>query len=88
MGDLIGIGDEIGPMKFRLRFVSTGNETVVMVDHDKQDLFRTQDIRSLRPDACPFLRFGNDMKAICSIHGTRPDLCRMYSCFRLLVVSP
>ena len=29
----------------------------VILDADKQELFRSQDVRLLRPMACPFLRF-------------------------------
>jgi Fe-S-cluster containining protein len=60
----------------------------VIVDRDKRIIFRDQDTRTLHLNACPFLRFDTNGKALCSIHNSRPELCRMYSCFRLLVVSP
>ncbi len=57
MGDIIGIEEEKGAHRFRIRFSVTGEEMAVMLDADKQELFHTQDIRLLRPMACPFLRF-------------------------------
>ncbi len=88
MGELIRIEEETGTLKFRIRFTATGNEMEVTVDHDKQVLFRTRDLKTLQPEACPFLRSDKNKKALCTIHHTRPDLCRIYICFRLLVLSP
>ena len=46
-----------------------------------------QDIRKIRPMACPFLRERSPGFAVCTVHYTRPDLCRQYACFRILVLS-
>ena len=86
MGDLIRIEEDLGNLKFRLHFVATGNEAEVAVDKDKVDLFLSGISRM--PDACPFLRFDSAGKALCTIHATRPDLCRIYGCFRVLVKTP
>ncbi|MDD1693460.1 MAG: YkgJ family cysteine cluster protein, partial [Methanoregula sp.] len=59
----------------------------VWIDPDKQDLFMAQDIRKTRPMACPFLRERFAGSAICTVHFTRPDLCRQYACFRILVLG-
>jgi len=88
MGDIIGIEAETGAHRFRIRFSVTGEEMVVTLDADKQELFHTQDIRLLRPMACPFLRFNILGGALCTIHETRPGLCRLYTCFCLLVLDP
>jgi hypothetical protein len=88
MGDIIGIVEKTGPSMFRIRFSVTGEEMAVTLDADKQELFRTQDIRLLRPRACPFLRFDIKGRALCTIHDTRPGLCRLYTCFCLLVLDP
>jgi hypothetical protein len=88
MGDIIGIEAETGAHRFRIRFSVTGEEMAVTLDADKQELFRTQDIRPLRPMACPFLRFDMRERALCTIHDTRPGLCRLYTCFCLLVLDP
>ena len=38
-----------------------------------------------RPMACPFLRKTGNNKFVCSVHTSRPGLCSLHSCFRLLV---
>lgn len=86
MGDIIGIEDRIDPVQFRIRFSVTGEERIVTLDPDKADLFCSQDIAQSHPMACPFLRF-RDKTAICTVHATRPDLCRQYGCFRVLVLD-
>jgi hypothetical protein len=88
MGDIIGIVEKTGPSMFRIRFSVTGEEMEVTLDADKKELFRTQDTRLLRPMACPFLRFDMQGRALCTIHETRPGLCRLYTCFCLLVLDP
>jgi Fe-S-cluster containining protein len=85
MGDLIRIEEETGPLMLRIRFVVTGNEVDVMIDEDKQALFRNKEHNDLQTGACPLLRRDNNKIALCTIHQTRPYLCRIYTCFRLLV---
>ena len=87
MGEIIGIEEQIDPVKFRIRFFVTGEERIVTLDADKTDLFCSQDIRTIRPMACPFLRFKEPDQACCTAHQTRPDLCRQYACFRVLVLD-
>ena len=87
MGEIIGIDEQIEPAKYRIRFLVTGEERVVSLDADKADLFCSQDIRTIRPMACPFLRFKEPDLACCTVHLTRPDLCRQYACFRVLVLD-
>jgi len=85
MGSVIGIREQTGPFEFRLWFMITGEERQVRVDPDKRNLFSSQDILKSRPMACPFLRERTPGTVICTVHSTRPDLCRQYSCFRILV---
>ena len=87
MGDVIGIREQAGPSEFVIWFKITGEERRVWVDPDKHDLFVLQDIRKRRPMACPFLRETAPGSAICTVHYTRPDLCRGYACFRILVLG-
>jgi Fe-S-cluster containining protein len=87
MGDIIGIEDRIDPVRFRIRFSVTGEERMVTLDPDKVDLFRSQDIGQIRQMACPFLRFREPEQACCTIHTSRPDLCRQYACFRVLILD-
>ena len=87
MGDVIGIREQAGPAEFVIWYKITGEERRVWIDPDKMDLFFSQDIRTRRPLACPFLREKTPGRAICTVHYTRPDLCRQYGCFRILVLG-
>lgn len=88
MGEVIGIREQAGPTEFVIWFKITGEERRVWIDPEKQDLFFSQDILGHRPMACPFLRERSTGSAICTVHYTRPDLCRQYGCFRILVLGP
>lgn len=85
MGEIIGICEEIRPFTFRIGYMATGEEREVTVDTDKRDLFRLNTITRIRPMACPFLRSLSSGTFACSVHDSRPDLCRQYSCFRILI---
>jgi Fe-S-cluster containining protein len=87
MGQVIGIREQTGPGEYLLWFRITGEERRVWIDPDKQVLFSSQDILKTRPMACPFLRERSPGNVICTVHHTRPDLCRQYSCFRVLVLN-
>jgi len=87
MGEIIEIKDELESFLYRIKFSVTGEERIVSIDPDKQDLFRIQDIRIYQPMACPFLREAGNKKYICSVHASRPDLCRQYACYRILVLD-
>jgi len=86
MGDIIGIDEQTGPDTYRIRFSVTGEERRVTLDPDKKDLFLTREIAQSHPTACPFLRF-RDSRAFCTVHATRPGLCRQYGCFRVLILD-
>lgn len=88
MGGVLGIREKLGPADYLVWYKITGEERRVRIDPDKQDLFSLQDIFGKRPMACPFLRERSPGNVICTVHDTRPDLCRQYSCFRILVLSP
>jgi Fe-S-cluster containining protein len=88
MGEIIEIRDEIAPLEFHIMYTSTGEERTVRLDPDKKDLFLSQDITSILPMACPFLRQKAPGTVICTVHNSRPELCRQYSCFRILVLDP
>lgn len=66
----------------------TGEDTWVTVDPDKRELFTDTSIFSAVPNACRFFRhMPGSTKAYCTIHLTRPDICREYQCWRLLIVD-
>ena len=66
----------------------TGEDTPVSIDPGKRDLFLDTDIFKTLPRACPFLRHHPDTgKACCTVHLTRPEICRDYRCWRLLILD-
>jgi Fe-S-cluster containining protein len=86
MGEIISIREETRPLHFRIGYTTTGEEREVTVDRDKADLFHAVTAAGSSP-ACPFLRRRGAREFICSVHESRPDLCRQYSCFRILVLD-
>lgn len=87
MGEIIEILEELNSGSFRIRFSVTGEERVVSVDPDKEELFHLHDDKLLMPMACPFLRKTRNKKYVCAVHSSRPELCRCYSCYRILVLD-
>ncbi|GAB7015917.1 hypothetical protein [Methanogenium cariaci] len=79
------ITEDRGDNTFVVYNYYSGEVTEVRVDADKTALY--EDTRSLEnlPDACPFLRFDTEGKAWCTVHLTRPEICRDYCCWRLLI---
>ena len=66
----------------------TGEETAVTVDPDKVLLFLDRCIFEELPEACPFFRTDQKTeKAYCTVHLTRPEICRDYGCWRLLILN-
>jgi Fe-S-cluster containining protein len=66
----------------------TGEETPVSIDPDKRDLFLDTNILKKFPRICPFFRYQTESgKACCTIYLTRPDICRDYECWRLLILN-
>jgi len=67
----------------------TNESDSVTVDADKHALFDDKRIFEKLPEACPFFRHqpGSE-KAFCTVHLTRPGICRDYSCWRMLILSP
>jgi Fe-S-cluster containining protein len=66
----------------------TGEKTAVSVDPDKISLYCDTSIFLKRPEACPFFRYdAPSAKGYCTIHLTRPEICRDYGCWRLLILD-
>jgi len=66
----------------------TGEETEVTVDPDKYGLFDDKSLFEKLPHACPFFRHMSvSGKALCTVHLTRPEICRDYQCWRLLILD-
>jgi Fe-S-cluster containining protein len=82
------IREDCGDYRFLLNNEYTGEKTAVAVDPDKIALFCDRSIFSERPEACPFFRYDRlSSKGYCTVHLTRPEICRDYGCWRLLILD-
>ena len=82
------IQEDCGNYRFLLKNQYTGERTAVAVDPDKIPLFDDKGIFLERPEACPFFRYDRvSAKGYCTIHLTRPGICRDYGCWRLLILD-
>lgn len=86
MGEIISIQEQIDSYEFRIRYTD-GEERIVSLDPDKRELFPDLKERDKKSLACPFLRHQAPDKRICTVHASRPELCRMYLCSRILVLD-
>jgi Fe-S-cluster containining protein len=60
----------------------------VVVDPDKVNLFCDTGIFGKLPAACPFFRYDQaSSKGYCTVHLTRPEICRDYGCWRILILD-
>jgi Fe-S-cluster containining protein len=82
------IKKEYGNHRFLVHNEYTGEENEVVIDPDKIGLFADKSIFNKLPNTCPFFRHepGSE-KAFCTIHLTRPEICRDYGCWRLLILN-
>lgn len=66
----------------------TNEKDVVTVDPDKFTIFEDRSIFLTLPEACPFFRHqpGSEL-AYCTVHLTRPEICRDYGCWRMLILD-
>lgn len=82
------IQEDYGNYRFLVNNQYTGEKTVVTVDPDKIGLFCDRSIFRERPEACPFFRYDQESwKGYCTVHRTRPEICRDYGCWRLLILD-
>jgi hypothetical protein len=73
---------------YHLLNICTGERTPVSIEPSIAPLYRDKSIFSKMPDACPFLRRDPASgTAVCTVHGSRPWICREYRCWRLLIVD-
>lgn len=80
---------DLGDNRFVVNNQYTGEKTTVTVDPDKTGLFLDKSIFAERPEACPFFRYDTGAaKGYCTVHLTRPEICRDYGCWRLLILTP
>ncbi|MDD1690714.1 MAG: YkgJ family cysteine cluster protein [Methanoregula sp.] len=82
------IHEDYGNYRYLVNNQYTGEKTVVTVDPDKIVLFSDRSIFTERPEACPFFRYDRvGAKGYCTVHLTRPEICRDYGCWRILILN-
>jgi hypothetical protein len=87
LGLVHAIKEDFGDFRFLIHNNYTGEETPVSIDPDMKDLFTDKSIFLQLPQTCPFFRHQPDGKACCTVHDTRPAVCRDYGCWRLLILN-
>jgi uncharacterized protein len=88
LGLVHSIRETYGDYRFLIYNQYTSEETSVEVDPDKRELFEDKSIFKKLPNTCPFFRHqpGSEL-AYCTVHLTRPEICRDYGCWRLLILN-
>jgi Fe-S-cluster containining protein len=82
------IKEKRGNDEFLVNNEYTGEKTGVRIDPGRAALFADQSIFKMLPEACPFLRFEpGSGKGFCTVHLTRPAICRDFFCWRLLILD-
>ncbi|MCQ1539240.1 YkgJ family cysteine cluster protein [Methanocalculus taiwanensis] len=86
------IESDLGNLRYVVRNRYSGERTTVTIDPDKTALFLDEKLEkntfTNRPQACPFFRFiQKEEKGYCCVHATRPDICRDYGCWRMLILD-
>ncbi|NLO77799.1 MAG: YkgJ family cysteine cluster protein, partial [Methanomicrobiales archaeon] len=79
------IREDRGNYTFVIYNFYSGDVKEVCVDADKIALYENRTSIENIPQACPFLRFDGEGKAWCTVHLTRPEVCRDYCCWRLVI---
>jgi Putative zinc- or iron-chelating domain len=88
MGQVHSVRETRGDFEFLVNNQYTGEKNTVVIDPDKHTLFADKSIFLDYPESCPFLRYRReDSKAYCTVHRTRPEICRDYGCWRLLILD-
>lgn len=88
LGLVHSIKEVCGDYHFLIHNRYTNEETRVTVDPDKHAIFDDKSIFVKLPQTCPFFRHqpGSEL-AYCTVHLTRPEMCRDYGCWRLLILN-
>jgi Fe-S-cluster containining protein len=79
MSEIIEIDEEAGQFVFSVQIVPTMTRFTALIGKEHHERFSDRSWNGIRPAACPFLRPSDGIFA-CTIHETRPSLCRTYFC--------
>lgn len=88
MGQVFSIVRHLGEFRYILRNEYTGDTREVEVAPPLRRLFLVSEVPVHWQDPCPFLRMDEARGlSFCTVHLTRPDVCREYQCWRVLVLD-
>ena len=88
LGQLFEIIETYGNYSFLARNQYTGEKYPVSVTPLLYHLYDDREIFYERPEACPFFRKNHENGLYyCTVHLTRPDICREYGCWRFLILD-
>ena len=86
LGFVHSVREDYGNHRFLVHNNYTCEDTLASVDPDKITLFLDRSLFETLPHACPFFRFERTGGyACCTIHATRPGICRDYGCWQFLI---
>ena len=89
LGLMWKITEEHPDFSFTIQNAYSGEYYSVSVPQSLRHLFIDTHIFSELPEACPFFRCNNqDGLWYCTVHLSRPDICREYGCWRFLILDP
>jgi len=88
MGQVFAIIRQIDEFRFLIRNEYTGDTQEVEVAPPLRRLFAESLVPAEWENPCPFLRLDRTLGlSFCTVHQTRPDVCREYQCWRVLVLD-
>ena len=88
LGQVFEIVERYDNYSFLARNRYTGENHLVSVTPPLYHLYDDREIFSELPEACPFFRkCHEDGLYYCTVHLTRPDICREYGCWRFLILD-
>ena len=88
MGQVFSIVRQLDEFRFLFRNEYTGDTREVEVALPLRRLFLESKVPAHWQNPCPFLRLDQSRDlAFCTVHLTRPDICREYECWRILILD-
>jgi hypothetical protein len=88
MGYVHVIKAEYGNHEYLIRNEYNGEETRSRVSPQMLHLFEDKSTFDRWPKACPFFRCDTtEKKGFCTVYPTWPEICREFSCWRLLILD-
>lgn len=86
MGQVFQVVEDLGAYRYLLRNEYTGDTIPVEITPTLRELFLNGTSPPGSQNPCPFVRWdAGQTLAFCTVHLSRPDICREYQCWRILV---